>query len=429
MVVAGVARGLRRVDAGRGAPTRGVGINALQRLRVESLLTTWASNQAQAVISSWVMTGLHFTSRLCAVLAAAWLPIIACSSGSGGGAASATDNGGGGQGASDASSSSIISSSSSSGSGDFGEIDPPGSGSTEADAGRQATCDDEGNCTCINIASIGREGVWGPCSSDSTTALQNWLNSQSTAQVDNYNREKPTLTPEFLAKYDVILLQWMVTKGAQNDDGEPWQFSADEVKALEDWVNNGGGLIALSGYQCNGQGCPIRDITATNQLLSFADIQFNADGVLDPARTGCPNCDCWGGPVPLGGPLPGSVGTWNQDTPIGRDVQAVGAYIARSIKTTTATVDCTDGTNVFAVHKEIGKGHVVAYGDEWVTYSGQWLGTAACLDPRRYTDRNSPCFERSAAQVFQISQFWYNAIKYASSSVECFTIKDPAIIP
>ncbi|KYF51722.1 hypothetical protein BE08_27540 [Sorangium cellulosum] len=373
------------------------------------------------------MKRLHFAARLCAVLAAAWLPVIACSGGGGGDKGNAADNGGGGQGASGAGSSSSGTSSSS---GDFGDIGltSTGPGGPPPDAGNQTTCDDEGNCTCINIASIGREGVWGPCSSDSTTALQNWLNTQSTAQVDNYNTEKPTLTPEFLAKYDVILLQWMVTKGAQNDDGAPWQFSADEVKALEDWVNSGGGLIALSGYQCDGQGCTIHDVTATNQLLSFADIQFNTDGLLDPARSGCPNCNCWGGPLPLGGPLPGSVGTWNQDTPIGKDIRSVGAYIARSIKTSTATVDCTDGTNNFAVHKEVGKGHIVAFGDEWVTYSGQWLGTAECLNPQMYTDPNSACYERSAAQVFQISQFWYNAIKYAASSVECFTIEDPAII-
>ncbi|XXU76873.1 hypothetical protein WMF41_06150 [Sorangium sp. So ce1151] len=119
--------------------------------------------------------------------------------------------------------------------------------------------------------------------------------------------------------------------------------------------------------------------------------------MLDPAQSGCPDCNCWGGSLPVGGPLPGSVGTWNQDTPIGRNIQSVGAYIARSIKSTTATVDCTDGRNNSAVHEEIGKGHVVAYGDEWVTCSGQWLGTATCLDAQMYTDPNSPCYQRSAA--------------------------------
>lgn len=365
------------------------------------------------------MAKLHFLSRCSLVLLSFALPVLACSAG-GGGAKSTEGSGGHGQGAS-----------SNGGDGIGGVNLTTGAGGT--DGGQPATCDDAGNCTCINIASIGHEGVWGPCSSDSTTALQNWLNTQSTAQVDNYNTTKPTLTKDFLSKYHVIILQWMVTSGKQYDDGEPWQFTADEVNALKEWVNNGGGLIALSGYQCDGNGCPIKDITATNQLLSFTDIQFNSDGVLDPSKSGCSNCYCWGGPLPLGAALAGSpgtptVGTWDQSSPVGKNLHNVGVYIMRSIQSTTATVDCTDGTHDYAVHEQVGKGHVMAFGDEWVTYSGQWLGTAACLNPGMYTNPSDPCYQKSAAQVFQIPQFWYNAIKYASSSVECFTIDNPDVI-
>jgi hypothetical protein len=311
-----------------------------------------------------------------------------------------------------------------------------GGASEGGDAGRAARCDDAGNCSCVAIASIGHEGVWGPCSSDSTTALQNWLNTQSTAKVDNYDTVKPTLTPAFLAQYDVLLLQWMVADGIQYTDGAAWQFSPDEISALKDWVNNGGGLIALNGYQCNGSGCPIVDITATNQLLSFTDIQFNSDDVLDPNAAGqpsCQDCYCWGGALPLGGPTADggapSIGTWDQSSALGAHVSDVGAYVARSIHSTAATVDCSDSTHQYAVHEQIGKGHVFAYGDEWVTYSGEWLGTAACLTSTMFTNMYDPCYQKSAAQVFQIPQFWYNAIKYAASSVQClFTISNPGII-
>ena len=34
---------------------------------------------------------------------------------------------------------------------------------------------------------------------------RNWLNTQSTAKVDNYDTVKPTLTAAFLAQYDVLL--------------------------------------------------------------------------------------------------------------------------------------------------------------------------------------------------------------------------------
>jgi hypothetical protein len=45
-----------------------------------------------------------------------------------------------------------------------------------------------------------------------------------------------------------------------------------------------------------------------------------------------------------------------------------------------------------------------------------------------FTNMYDPCYQKSAAQVFQIPQFWYNAIKYAASSVACFTIMNPGII-
>jgi hypothetical protein len=76
----------------------------------------------------------------------------------------------------------------------------------------------------------------------------------------------------------------------------------------------------------------------------------------------------------------------------------------------------------------VGEADVFAYGDEWVTYSGEWLGTAACLDPGMFTNKYDPCYQRSAAQVFQIPQFWYNAIKYAASSVQCFIISNRGVI-
>jgi hypothetical protein len=314
---------------------------------------------------------------------------------------------------------------------------PTGIGGT-SDAGHLTRCDDAGQCSCIAIASIGHEGVWGPCSSDSTTAFQNWLNTQSTARVDNYDTTKPTLTAAFLAQYDVIILQWMVANGEKYNDGAPWVFSADEISALQDWVKEGGGIIALNGYQCNDNGCTIADVTATNQLLSFTDIKFNSDDVLDPSNTTCQDCYCWGGSLPLGAPLATggapSAGAWDQTTPIGIHVSDVGAYVARSIDFTSAVADCADlpdaGTShTYAVHEAVGMGHVVAYGDEWITYSGEWLGTGPCLgDGGIFGNMYDPCYQKSPTQAFQIAQLWYNAIKYAASSVQCFDIQSPYIV-
>jgi hypothetical protein len=349
---------------------------------------------------------------------------VACSAGGGGAKSSA-------QGGADAGGPIFQGNGGTGTSGAGGLVNFGGVGLVPNDSGRHATrCDELGNCSCIAIASIGHEGVWGPCSSDDTIAFQNWLNTQSTARVDNYNTTKPALTQEFLSQYDVIILQWMVENGRQNDDGAPWQFSQAEVDALKDWVNKGGGVIALSGYQCEEPGC-IKDIDATNQLLSFTDIQFNRDVVLNPKLVNSNSFYCWGGSVPLGDPIGSgiyNIGSWDQASPIGAHVKDVGSYDARSIQSSTATVDCSDGTVKYAVHEEIGKGHVVAYGDEWITYTGEWTGNTSCLNPSSFTNMYDPCFQKSPAQIFQISQFWYNAIKYAASSIACFDIREPGII-
>jgi hypothetical protein len=85
---------------------------------------------------------------------------------------------------------------------------------------------------------------------------------------------------------------------------------------------------------------------------------------------------------------------------------------------------CPNGANgnECAVHEDIGKGHVFAFTDEWVTYTSQWLGTASCIP--------ASCAGNTPADDFQVPQFWYNAIAYASQSAQCaFTIDNPKVIP
>jgi len=278
-----------------------------------------------------------------------------------------------------------------------------------SDAGRAQVCTDAG-CTCIRIASIGHEGIWGACGmyGDSTSAFETWLDTQSTATVDSYTT-KPTLTPGFLSQYDVILLQWLRDVSDGGSDGDLWQFSSGEVAALAAWVEGGGGLIALSGYDGDGQ-----EVTPLNALLSFTDFAYQMDGTNGSDCNGC-----WGGACALTG--------WDMSTPIGAHITQVGLQFGRSISIAgdaghSPTVDCPcPGVNACAAHEDIGKGHVFTYTDEWVTYTSQWLGTSACI--------SSSCTGDTPENAFQVPQFWYNAIRYASSSATCFVIQNPTIIP
>ena len=72
---------------------------------------------------------------------------------------------------------------------------------------------------------------------------------------------------------------------------------------------------------------------------------------------------------------------------------------------------------VVAAAEKVNKGAVFVFGDEWVTYTSQWqVGGCPGND---YTDPYNPCYQKSAPQVFQTAQFWYDAIYYVSPVKTC----------
>jgi hypothetical protein len=265
----------------------------------------------------------------------------------------------------------------------------------DSKAPRPQRCDDAGRCTCFNIASIGLPGHTGfQNGMDSTTAFTDYLNAQSSANVDMFTT-RPTLDATFLAQYDVLIIQWLVD-GVSGEDGTGyWTFSADEIQALDTWVKAGGGLITLSGYDAQAQ-----EVTPLNQIVQgVTDMSYGTTDVLGNVSS---SNYCLGESDPLGG--------WVQSTPLGKYISEVGAFHGRPITAgAKAVVDCTDGSNVYAAHEDVGQGHVFAYADEWVTYTSQWFGI----------DAGGNCADASANVVYQVPQFWYNAISYASQATQC----------
>ncbi len=278
----------------------------------------------------------------------------------------------------------------------------PSDPSEDGKAPRPQRCDDAGRCTCFNIASIGLPGHTGfQGGMDSTTAFTDWLNQQSSANVDMYTT-RPTLDADFLGKYDVLIIQWLVD-GVSGEDGTGyWTFTSAETAALDTWVKAGGGLITLSGYDAQAQ-----EVMPLNQIVqATTDMSYGTADVLGTVSTAN---YCLGESDPLGG--------WVQTTAIGKHIDEVGAFHGRPIMTgPNAVVDCTDGTNVYAAHEDVGEGHVFAFADEWVTYTSQWFGI----------DAGGNCADASANTVYQVPQFWYNAISYASQATMCpFTLNGP----
>jgi hypothetical protein len=288
---------------------------------------------------------------------------------------------------------------------------PPGSDApVQADAEivkSKVVCDGGAGCTCppFNVAVIGKPGKWGSVrNGDPPTALMDWLNSSSakTARADNFT-ERKTLTADFLATYDVIIL---ASLSEDSDTGPWWTFSADEIAAFRAWVEKGGGAISLSGYSSGDEQAP------SSQLLGFSGIQYNRDRVgscIDWQICGCTHSSTLTDWVRTD-PLVASLGT---------NVTMVGFEGGHSL---TAPADAHVAATVSGlpvlVGKLVGNGRVLAFGDEWVTYTSQWngVGNPSTTDPS--------CAGFLPQDKYQISQFWFNMIRWSQPAATCFTIVD-----
>lgn len=284
-----------------------------------------------------------------------------------------------------------------------------------------AECDGGAGCTCppFNVAFIGTPGKWGAArpDPDPPTALMDWLNSSSagTARVDSFtDRKKLTLTSDFLSTYNVIIFGSL---SEDSDVGPWWTFSADEIAAFRAWVENGAGAIFLSGYSSGNEQAP------SNQLLGFAGIQFNQDRVdncIDWQICGCTHSATltdWVRTDPLIASL--STGVTMVGFEGGHSITApadahVAATVSANISGAVVKVSALVG-------KLVGKGRVLAFGDEWVTYTSQWngVGNPSATDPN--------CKGFLPQDKYQIAQFWYNMIRWSQPAANCFTIVDVEI--
>ena len=279
-----------------------------------------------------------------------------------------------------------------------------------------ATCDGGGDCTCppFNLAVIGKPGKWGANpNGDPDTALQQWLSTSSagTARVDNFPKHQP-LTPTFLSTYNVIILASL----SEDSSGGPfWTFTDDEVAAFRAWIEGGGGVIALTGYSGSGQ-----ETSPVTQLIGFSGVTYNTDDVRGScAAADYRVCGCAG--------TTSLVAEWNRTDPVvanlSKDVKWIGFEGGRTINAPgDAHVAATiGGTKNVLVGKLVGKGRVLLFGDEWITYTSQWtgVGNPKASDPS--------CQGFLPQDDYQTSQFWYNMIKWSQPNANCFTIVDVSI--
>jgi len=236
-----------------------------------------------------------------------------------------------------------------------GEAMDAGKFTSDASQGETVSCNGGDACMCppFKLAVMGKPGKWGANpGGDPDAALQSWLNSSSagTAQVDNFANRTP-LTAEFLAKYNVIILAGL---GDDSNNGPWWTFSSDEIAAFRAWVENGGGVITLSGYSGNSA-----EITPVNQLIGFSGITYTQDTVsgtcADAQTCNCTHCN--------------TLSDWNRTDPVvaqlATGMTLVGMASGRGIVVPSdGHVAATAGGSPALVGKVVGAGRVLVYTDE-----------------------------------------------------------------
>jgi hypothetical protein len=285
--------------------------------------------------------------------------------------------------------------------------------------------DDAGNAICLSMLSLGQPATYGNQTGggDNTDAFQTFINTYTTkantgtTSVMAMVKTHVPLTDDFLKQYNVIILQ------ALEDNiyaASIWTFSQSETDALERWVRAGGALITMTGYGGNTS-----EVQPLNQLLGgsnkWSGISYNTDDTFGQTTQ---YSYCAYSALSFNG--------WTTDyadyDQITHDLKKVGVFHGRSINCTGS--DC----QIFAkdptagnvgVAKDVGSGRVLAWGDEWVTYTSQWGLTAG-----QYDGPNDPCAGHTPMTSFTVPQFWYNVFTWSVPSMNwCFTITVPPDAP
>lgn len=215
----------------------------------------------------------------------------------------------------------------------------------------------DGICDCLRIATLGVPGTWG-----SGNVFAAWLSARSDLGAKSLDGQ--TLTKQLLDGYEVIVAQDL-SKMAR-------AYAPQEVSALLEWVKAGGGFMTLIGY-----GEPT-ERTNVNTLLAAFGMGYGEQQILQKK----------GGstvPITVWTPHPVTAGVTLVGVDNGYPVTGTGAVLGR------------EGAFDLLKAQEVGQGHVLTWGDEWITYDSEWSG---------HPD-------------YQVERLWLNAIKWLTPAKQC----------
>lgn len=276
------------------------------------------------------------------------------------------------------------------------EQDPePGDGDGISADGGDGAPDRGGSEECLPFMSWGSVAVQGAVPGEAgLDAIVRWFNDSSSARGEHFAK-KPEITPEFLASYELVLLQNLAS----------WEISDAEVEVFQSWVREGGSVMALSGYDGDAA-----QVVVTNRLLSFTGMNYMSSSESGDTSTTLGVCGyCLGSASRQEG--------WNADHPIAQGISAVGAFGGRPIQGEGAIV-AQEGGKFLGMTKELEGGRVFLFHDDWISYQGVWSNDA----PGECSE-NSECANATSKSAFQVPLFWKNAFDWLVGGRECFVVE------
>jgi hypothetical protein len=314
-----------------------------------------------------------------------------------------------------------------------GDVDSDADGDADENIPRRQCEDGESvssDCYCVRMGVVGIFDSAANEGDNDVSAFVDWLNHDSSAKVTMINQDntaKPTINAKFLDDYDVLLFLYQ----SSNLDSNWWTYSKAESDALRNWIEAGGGVISVTGF--NGRATQ-NEVSAINSILTPATgLSYSEDPqhILNQCPSNMP-CFCWWNAVPLDG--------FNPEHPISYKVTQIGAMIGSKILAPDdAEIVASNSEGNTVVAREIGRGRAVAIADEWPLFSRLWVESLNTdhlnfqIPEDEDTWPSHPCYNEeeeywmTPGNVFQIPQFWYNSIKWASGDEECFVIEHPTI--
>jgi hypothetical protein len=216
----------------------------------------------------------------------------------------------------------------------------------------------DGVCDCLAIAYLGT-----PTGAKAGDVFADWLDQRS----DFGAKPLTSITPENLAKYDVLVVQNLGLLGTSYTDAE--------LDAIERWVEAGGGLLTLTGYGT------LTEPLSVNTILARFGLSYRPPLVLLS---------------PTGTASTLAITGWTHPHPVTDGITQIGFNNGYPVDGDGTALASEMGYDVLRA-KEVGKGHVLAWGDEWITFDSEW----------------------SMHPDYQVERFWQNMIKWLTDADVC----------